>query len=60
VIGAPRLKQWTIRNTKGIMMASDNDMKMHEGTYVSVIGMIKWGTIACALVGAIVVFIIAT
>jgi Bacterial aa3 type cytochrome c oxidase subunit IV len=60
VIGAPRLKQLVIGNMKGIIMANDNDMKMHEGTYESVIGMLKWGTIACALVGAIVVFIIAT
>jgi hypothetical protein len=60
VIGAPRLKQAQTGNTKGIIMASDNDMKMHEGTYVSVISMMKWGTIACVLVGAIVVFIISS
>jgi Bacterial aa3 type cytochrome c oxidase subunit IV len=41
-------------------MASDNDMKMHEGTYGNVINLIKWGTIGSFLVGAIVVLIIAT
>lgn len=41
-------------------MASDNDMKMHEGTYGSVINLIKWGTIASFLVGALVVLIIAS
>jgi hypothetical protein len=41
-------------------MASDNDMKMHEGTYTNVIGLIKWGTIASVLLGAIVILVIAT
>jgi hypothetical protein len=41
-------------------MASDNDMKMHEGTYESVMSMIKWGTIASAIIGVIVVLIIAS
>ncbi len=41
-------------------MASDNDMHAHQETYGSVMNMLKWGTVACALVGAFVVFIIAT
>lgn len=41
-------------------MASDNDMKAHEQTYVSVMSFLKWGTIASALVGALVIFLIAT
>jgi Bacterial aa3 type cytochrome c oxidase subunit IV len=40
-------------------MASDNDMNMHNGTYATVMNMLKWGTIACALVGAFVVYVIS-
>ncbi len=41
-------------------MASDNDMRMHEETYGRVLNIIKWGTIGCTLVGALVVVLIAT
>ncbi len=40
-------------------MASDNDMNMHNGTYAHVMGLLKWGTIACVAVGAFVVFVIS-
>ncbi len=43
----------------GDFMASDNDMRAHQDTYVGVMGFLKWGTIACALVSAFVVFLIA-
>jgi Bacterial aa3 type cytochrome c oxidase subunit IV len=38
---------------------SDNDMPAHEATYANVMEMLKWGTVACALIGALVVFIIS-
>ncbi len=41
-------------------MASQNDMKAHTETYVGVMGLLKWGTAASLLVGALVVLIIAT
>ena len=41
-------------------MAEQGDMKAHEDTYSSVIGMLTWGTVGCFLVGALVVFLIAT
>lgn len=41
-------------------MASDNDMKAHEQTYGMVMGMLKWGTVASALVGALVIVLIST
>ena len=40
-------------------MASNNDMKAHEGTYNSVMNLLKWGTIASAILAAIVVILIA-
>lgn len=40
-------------------MASGNDMKSANETYDGFIGLVKWGTISCAIVAAIVVFIIA-
>jgi hypothetical protein len=40
-------------------MASGNDMKMAESTYGGFISMVKWGTVACALIAAFVVFLIS-
>ena len=40
-------------------MAEQGDMKAHEDTYASVIGMLTKGTVACALIGALVIFIIS-
>jgi hypothetical protein len=48
---------------KGKIMAkaktSDNDMPAHESTYANVMELLKFGTIGCALIGALVVFIIS-
>ena len=41
-------------------MASDNDIKAHQQTYGSVMTMLKWGTVASALVGALVILLIST
>ena len=45
-------------------MAVNNDSGMdsqaHVRTYTSFIGMVKWGSIACAIIAAIVVFLIAS
>lgn len=41
------------------MMAGDGNMKAHEATYGSVMGLLKWGTLGCAIVAAIVVWLIA-
>ncbi len=38
---------------------SDNDMPAHQATYANVMELLKFGTIGCALIGAIVVFIIS-
>lgn len=40
-------------------MASGNDMKAHESTYGSFTGLVKWGTIICAVIAAFVVWLIA-
>jgi Bacterial aa3 type cytochrome c oxidase subunit IV len=40
-------------------MASDNDMKAHQQTYIGVMGLLKWGSVASFIIGAIVVLIIA-
>ena len=37
-----------------------NDIKAHEGTYKGFLWLMKWGTIASAIVAAIVVLIIAS
>jgi Bacterial aa3 type cytochrome c oxidase subunit IV len=41
-------------------MAGKGDMKAHSETYTSVMGMLKWGSLACFLLGMLVVFLIAT
>jgi hypothetical protein len=40
-------------------MAGNGDMKAHETTYGRVMGMMKWGTIACVLVAALVIWLIS-
>lgn len=38
---------------------AEMDYKAHEGTYARFIGLAKGGTILCALIAALVVFLIA-
>ncbi len=40
-------------------MAGNGDMKAHVGTYNSVIGMLKWGAVACAVIAAAVIYLIS-
>lgn len=40
-------------------MAGNGDMKAHEATYGSVIGLLKWGAVGCAVIAALVVWLIA-
>lgn len=40
-------------------MASGNDMKAHQDTYDGFIGLAKWGALACVLVTALVMYLIA-
>ena len=40
-------------------MATDNDMRAHSETYAGVISLFKWGSVAAAIVGIIVILLIA-
>ena len=40
-------------------MAGDMDIRAHSSTYGRVIGMLKWGAVACALIAVLVVWLIA-
>lgn len=40
-------------------MAGDMDIKAHEQTYVGVMAMLKWGTVASLLIAAFVVYLIS-
>ncbi len=40
--------------------ADHTNMKAHNATYTSVMGMMKWGAIACFLIGMGVVWLIAS
>jgi len=40
-------------------MAGNGDMKAHVGTYTQVTGMLKWGAVACAIIAALVIWLIA-
>jgi len=42
------------------MAGNGMDMKAHAGTYDGFLAMMKWGTLAAVLVGAIVVVLIAS
>ena len=35
------------------------DMKPHVQTYDSVIGLLKWGAVGCAIIAALVIWLIA-
>ncbi len=39
-------------------MADQTDMKAHEATYHSVIGLLKYGAVGCIIIAAIVIFLI--
>lgn len=41
------------------MMAGNGDLKAHESTYSGVIGMLKWGTVGCAVIAALVIWLIS-
>jgi hypothetical protein len=41
-------------------MANQTDMKPHEATYHSVIGLLKYGAVACFLIAMIVVWLISS
>ena len=41
------------------MMAGNGDMKAHVATYSSVTKMLIWGAIACAVIAALVIWLIA-
>jgi len=41
------------------MMAGNGDMKAHESTYSSVTKMMFWGSIACAVLAALVIWLIS-
>jgi hypothetical protein len=40
-------------------MADDANLNGHVATYSSMIAMLKWGAVACAIVVALVIWLIA-
>lgn len=40
-------------------MAQNGDLKAHEQTYSGFTALLKWGTVASAIVAIVVVFLIA-
>jgi hypothetical protein len=40
-------------------MAEPADLKAHESTYFSVIGLLKWGALACFVIAFLVIFAIS-
>ena len=40
-------------------MAGDTDMKPHQQTYHSVLGLLKYGAVSCLVVAAIVIWLIS-
>ena len=40
-------------------MASSNDIKSSQQTYSSFISAAKWGTVACIVIAAVVVYLIS-
>jgi hypothetical protein len=40
-------------------MATNGDMKAHESTYHSIMGLLKWGAVACFIIAFSVIFLIS-
>ncbi|PAX07672.1 aa3-type cytochrome c oxidase subunit IV [Sphingomonas lenta] len=40
-------------------MAHNDDLKSHERTYHRIMAMLKWGTVATAVIAAIVIWLIS-
>lgn len=40
-------------------MADHGDIKAHESTYSGVIGLLKWGAVACFILAFLVVWLIS-
>lgn len=40
-------------------MADPADIKAHESTYAGMIGLLKWGAVACFLLAFFVIWLIA-
>jgi len=40
-------------------MATD-EIKPHQETYSMVMGMLKWGTVACTIIGLLVILLISS
>ncbi|WP_267396355.1 MULTISPECIES: aa3-type cytochrome c oxidase subunit IV [unclassified Sphingomonas] len=40
-------------------MADNSGLEAHEATYGSVIGLLKWGAVACAVIAGFVIWLIA-
>ena len=40
-------------------MTGGGDMKAHEATYSSIIGMLKWGAVSCFIIAFIVIWLIS-
>jgi Bacterial aa3 type cytochrome c oxidase subunit IV len=46
--------------TQGSAMAGNGDLKAHEQTYGKVMNVLKWATVATAIITLIVVLLIAS
>ena len=46
--------------TKGMEMASEGNMESATQTYSGFVSLVKWGTIACVVLAAIVVLLISS
>jgi len=40
-------------------MAGNGDMKAHESTYHGVMGLLKWGAVACFVIAFAVIYLIS-
>jgi len=40
-------------------MAGDGEIKVHEATYHSVIGLLKWGAVGCLVIAFLVIWLIS-
>jgi len=40
-------------------MATKGDMKAHESTYYSIMGLLRWGALGCLIIAFLVIWLIS-
>jgi hypothetical protein len=54
-----RAKHWVNEKVRNEPMANEGDLQVHRATYTKVIGVLKYGAVACFIIAFAVVWLIS-